>query len=229
MGLSNLPFLNRGYVMKSILFTLILCAAMGGRSVGQTGGDSAFDISRFAVIPEKYHVSERKSLFREVNPAVKYDYWELRYVRFFEHREDVVLLYKGDSVKYHPVAVRHVAKTGFFMECAPSICYSYIVAVKGDSVETIEDEVGLIRFIGAIDNMEELVLNIKAHHFWFDNQDKRGGAFFEEKDEYLLYLLEYDQCPETWRSVRAVLRKTGELKVLGKEIYKEDKNTCIMN
>ena len=109
------------------------------------------------------------------------------------------------------------------------ICYRYIVAVKGDSVETTGDEAGLIRFIGPIDNMEELVLNIKAHHFWFDLHEKRGGAYFEKKDEYLLYLLEYKQCPVTYSSVRAILSKTGELKVLGKEIYKEDKNTCIMN
>jgi hypothetical protein len=217
--------------MRSILFILILCAAMSGRSVGQTGADSAFNISRFAVIPEKYRVTERQSLFREVNPAVKYDYWELHYVQFFDPVVDLVLLYKGDSVKYHPVAVRHVAKPkrGFFRECLPLICFSYIVAVKGDSVETIGDEADLIRFIGAIDNMEELVLNIKAHHFGFDSQDKRGGAYFEKKDEYLLYLLEYKQCPVTYSSVRAVLRKTGELEVLGKEVYKEDKNECIIN
>ena len=186
--------------------------------------DTEFDIRKFKPLPsfKKAYNHNKWLLVDAINPVRGYVYWECRYTP----PDDVgkigqLVVYKGDRT-YGKLALLK-SNWGFFVECLPSMCYSYIVAVRADkSVELIDGEEKLIEFMGAVDNMEEVLLHIKARGYWYDEDTLIGGAYREESDRYLLYLMEYSSFPVTFKSVKAILYKTGKFEVVSEVIYKMD-------
>ncbi len=179
-----------------------------------------FDINKFAPIPPAYHI-QRASLYNKIIPDSNYDYWEVRFLGKIE-------TYKGDRSKYSSVAKQYKCNSGFFAECAPGVCYTSIVALKNGKAKFVCNEKDLQSFIGRIDNLEEALLIAKTHNLWFDEKDKRGGAYIKTKDGYLLYLLDYSSTPVTYNSVETIINKNGYLKVINKQVYYEDENEYIV-
>jgi hypothetical protein len=79
----------------------------------------------------------------------------------------------------------------------------------------------LENFIGHVDNIEEVILLAKIHDYWYDTDTIVGGAYRERKNDYLLYLLDYSSTPVTYKSVKAILTKNGDFKIIDKKIYKQ--------
>ena len=86
-------------------------------------------------------------------------------------------------------------------------------------MDIINNEKKLIGFMGTVDNIEEVILQIKANGYWFNYDTLIGGAYREEKDRYLLYINESCECPLTFKSVKAILYKTGVFEVVSKVTY----------
>jgi hypothetical protein len=188
--------------------------------------DTEFDIRGFRPLPpiKKNYDEWKWRQIGAINPVPGYAYWECRkcYLRLNGQRDPVVV-YRGDQSIYGRIVARQKdLASGFFVECDPLVCYSYIVAVRdNESVDLIDDEKKLIGFMGDVDNMEEVMLHIKANEYWYDEDTLIGGAYKEESDRYLLYLLESSDWPVTYTSVKAILYKTGKFEVISKVTYKK--------
>ena len=185
--------------------------------------DSEFDIRKFKPLPSLDNWTYgRWSLIDAINPSIPYAYWECRHSRYngmMPDKEQLVV-YNGDSITYSDVAKQYKADFGFFVECHPGICFSNIIAVRHDkTVDIIDDDKKLIQFMGTVDNIEEVILQIKANGYWYGDDTLIGGAYKEEEDRYLLYLREWIGCPFTFKSVKAILYKTGKFEEVSKVTY----------
>ncbi|NTW91696.1 MAG: hypothetical protein HGA35_07190 [Erysipelotrichaceae bacterium] len=101
-------------------------------------------------------------------------------------------------------------------------CFYYIIGVRPDkTIDLIDSNVKLKQFIGHIDNIEEAFLISKINGYSVDRDSIIGGGYRERKNDYLLYLLDYSSIPVTYKSVRAILTKNGDFKVIDKTIYKQ--------
>lgn len=132
-----------------------------------------------------------------------------------------MIVYNGDS-GYASVAERINVEWGFFVRGHLAIEYSFIVGVKDrNQLDLIDSDRKLVSFIGRVDNLEEAVLIAEANGYGFDPDTLVGGAYKERANDYLLYLMEEESWPETYKSVRAILTKDGHLTVLDKVIYRQ--------
>lgn len=105
------------------------------------------------------------------------------------------------------------------------IYYSYIVAVAGEfavdeelRVDVINSDEKLIEFLGTVDNIEEVLLQIRARGYSVNRRSPITGAYREESDRYLLYLYKSDFYNDV--SVKAILYKTGKFEVVSSVVYK---------
>jgi hypothetical protein len=188
--------------------------------------DTEFDIKNFQPFPTYQHGTA--SLIDNIVPRENYLYWECIFrvnAMNDEHRGNIIV-YNGDSLNYATKTRNISSDNGFFAQCAPILdCFHYIVAVKSnDDIITVNSDYELESFIGHIDNIEEALLISEINGYIYDTDTIIGGAYKEREDDYLLYLLEFSTAPLTYKSVRVVLTKWGDFRVLDKTIYKEDKN-----
>lgn len=181
-----------------------------------------FEQIYFTPIPKDYAYEDRTLIIDKILPDTNYVYWECLYKDVVsDNTRGKIIVSKGDSLKYSSIAKKKDSFDGFFLECHPLICYSYIIGVKKDSsVEVINSEKKLKRFIGNIDNLEEALLIAKINGLWFDTDTIIGGAYRIREKDYLFYLLDYSSTPVTYKSVKATLTKKGEFKILSREVYK---------
>lgn len=94
------------------------------------------------------------------------------------------------------------------------MCSFYILAKANDKVDIIDTEDKFKAFIVPVDNIEEVILLIKVNGYWFNPNDKRTGSFRKIDDGYELYILDYNSCPVTEKSVHAKINRNGELKII---------------
>jgi hypothetical protein len=212
-----------------LLYIFILSSFL---SFGQAGKveSSEFEIGKFQPIPKEYSTLNRAYLIDKINPEIKYNYWEAVYKDVLDDTSrGKRIVYNGDSLDFSSYARKYESDNGFFLECHPGICFTYIIGVKDkDNVDIISTEDELKNFIGKIDNIEEVILISKANGLWFDTDTIIGGAYREREDDYLLYLLDYSGTPVTLTSVKVILSKTGSFRVVEKEIYEQDLDTYII-
>jgi hypothetical protein len=123
-----------------------------------------FELSKFKPLPEKYNTAYRANLFEKVIPEKEYKYWEyVFYDDIFPENENEIyrgkiIVSKGDKKNYSFLTKDVTANYGFFIECHPAICYSYIVAVRADlTIDLVKSETDLKKFIGKVDNIEEVI------------------------------------------------------------------------
>jgi len=179
----------------------------------------------FTKISDKYQ--DRNKLIEQIKPNKEYVYWE--YVHFtpdVNNGQEIIRksgnIAIGNSYTYYP------PKEGFFVECHPGFCYSYIAYVQNDDVFYITDEVALKKFIGKIDNIEEAILISKINDLWFDPEEKKAGSFKKTNNGFELYMMKYDGCPETKESIKVEIDSTGNFKSKSNGVYYKSK-TCIMS
>jgi hypothetical protein len=188
--------------------------------------EAEFDIKNFQPFPTYQH--KTASLIDNIVPDKNYLYWEcvFRMNAMNDENRGNIIVYNGDSLNY-AVKTRNISSdNGFFVQCTPTPdCFHYIVAVKSnDDIITVNSEYELETFIGHIDNIEEALLVSEINGYTYDMDTIIGGAYKERTDDYLLYLLEFSTAPLTYKSVRAILTKWGNFRILDKTTYKEDKN-----
>lgn len=73
--------------------------------------------------------------------------------------------------------------------------------------------------IGNIDNFEESLLIPITYDYYFDKDTIIGGGFKKRKNDYLFYLLDYNSCPVTYTSIKALLDFKGNFKIFEKHTY----------
>jgi hypothetical protein len=181
-----------------------------------------FNLKGFNPFPEIYNSYDKTSLINKIIPDSKYKYWECWFKHVTNRSKGRLMLYKGDNLLYASKIQNIKSKFGFFPECHPGLCFTYIIAIKDDGlIDTVDSEERLIKFIGHIDNIEEVILLAKCHGYWFNSDTLIGGSYKERENDYLLYLFDSSSFPGAITSVQAILSKDGSLRVLNKEIYKE--------
>ncbi|MEQ9425631.1 MAG: hypothetical protein RJQ09_14495 [Cyclobacteriaceae bacterium] len=179
--------------------------------------DKQYEIDKFKPF-SKY--STRTELYQGLSPQDSIRYFEVIFYSPGIIPEKQLLVYKGDSSMFRNITKGLEPTSGFYIECDPGICFTYIVAIdKNDSLVVIDDKNELRKFMGTIDNQEELLLRVKSEGLWYDQDTIIGGSYLEREEDYLLYLMEYSSWPVTYRSVRALMTKSGEFEVIDKSIY----------
>ena len=189
-----------------------------------------FDINKFKAFPDDGMFDYRASLLDRIQPSKDYVYWECLFkdVNFEEKYRGEIIASNGDSANYAQYAQEINPSNGFFVECHPLICYTYIIGVNDDnSTDLIDSEGELKQFIGEIDNTSEVILSVILNGYSYDSDTIIGGAFQERENDYLLYILEYSSWPVTYKSVQAILAKNGDFAVIDQTIYKQTEEYII--
>ena len=180
-----------------------------------------FAIKGFKALPREYNYKDRAYLIDKIVPTTNYAYWECVFKdALTDTNRREIIVYSGDSHKYSTMAQKVNSNNGFFVECHPGICFSYIIGIRSDmTIDLIDSNEKLKMFIGHIDNIEEVILMSKINGYWYDPDTIIGGAYKERENDYLLYLLDYSSTPVIYKSVKAVMTKDGDLRIIEKSIY----------
>jgi hypothetical protein len=218
--------------MKTSFLTLLLLILASLAVFGQAHRNEkvSFDIKGFKPVPNQDKFIDKTHLLSKITPDSAYVYWEAIHVSeqsWLKGNRRAIASHGNRN--YASVASKVSANYGFFVECHPMRCYTYIVGVKSDGqVDIIDDDNKLKTFIGNVDNIEEAMLYATINGYWFDTDSVLGGAYKERKDDYLLYLLDYESSTKdgrtstvSYKSVKAILSKSGDFRVVGKKVYKQ--------
>ena len=118
-------------------------------------------------------MSDRDKLVQFIIPDHQYTYWEYG---FSGMRGNKIIRFVGDSSLKSKYKIA-IPDRGFFIDCLPSFCYSYIAYIDSNKVKFVTEEKDLCNFIGKIDNLEEALLVSETEGLWFDEMDLRGGSY----------------------------------------------------
>jgi len=175
----------------------------------------------FKKIPDNLY--SKKNNYQFIIPKEKYQYWKVSQKKG-EINED--LIYENKSSKNIHYLTKYSPEEGFFGECLPDWCFSYIVAYKNRKPQYITNEKDLIDFIGYVDNLSEALLISKTYDFWIDKRDKVGSSYKIDKDYIYLYLTRFKSCLVTKESFFIKInRKTQEIYYESNGIYYKS-NDC---
>ncbi|MEJ5104833.1 hypothetical protein [Chryseobacterium sp. MYb328] len=180
-----------------------------------------------AVISDEYHkipdsLHFKDDLYKSIIPDKKYENWKVMR-KYDSLREE--LLYENKSWLDEKNIRTHSPDQGFFVECMPDWCFTYIRILDNKKFRYIDSEEELRSFIGYVDNIQEALLIAKTYGFWFDQKDPVGGSFKQDEDYFYLYLAKFENCPVSRESFFIKLnRKTRAFESQTKGVYyKTDK------
>ncbi len=179
-------------------------------------------VDNYTALPVEIYESGNLPIDKII-PSESYDYWEYRFSDI--GKEEVI--YKRGEQQLDSISIENQTN-GFFVECDPLLCYSYIVAVKDGGLFIIDTPDKFRNFVGNVDNVQEVVILIKLSGYWFDPSDSRTGSYKKTADGYELFVLDYESCPVTFKSVKALLRYNGDFEVIKVETIKEESD-CILS
>ena len=173
----------------------------------------------FEKIPDSLHFKD--GLYQYLIPNQNYDYW--RVIRKDSSTSE--LIYENiisGNLKY---LQDHSPENGFFWECLPDGCFSYILAYKDQKAEYFTNENELRKFLAYIDNLQEALLLAKTYGFWFDTKEKIGGSYKMDKNNIYMYLAKFSSCLVSSESfIVKVNRKTQEFEYKSNgKYYESDK------
>lgn len=155
-------------------------------------------------IPDTLYWKDR--LYPFIIPNKKYNYWKV--IRKDGSSEE--LIYENKKCKNVNYTEDHSIEDGFFVECLPSGCFTYILACQNKQPEYITSEKELRDFIGYVDNLPEALLIAKTYDLWFDRKNPIGGSYKIEKDFIYLNLTKFSRCPVSNEAFFVKInRKTG--------------------
>lgn len=149
------------------------------------------DLVTFSQIPQEFYI--RENLIKGIKPNHSFDYWEYRRTDLFLKEVKVI----ASSGEMKSTSIKNTfSSEGFFAECMPGICVSYIVVEQKEKIEKIITEAQLRQFIGHIDNLQEALLVLRSYGYWFDSKKKEAGAYKFNKDCIeLIGIKEVSTCP----------------------------------
>ena len=191
--------LMRGIIISSSCFILLLL--------------SCNQNSEFKKIGKQF--DGRDSLIYKINPNSEILYW--KYIESYPNR---TVREVGNKDLFNSYNFEE-PEGGFYIECHPAFCFSYIVYINKEGLNYITDEKSLQKFIGTIDNIEEAILIGKTLDLGIDSNDKKGGSYKKTQNGFDMYLLRYNGCPETYESIQFTIDFNGNFKNESKGIYKK--------
>jgi len=207
-------------------FLLIYFSIVFQVSFSQTDMKSEFRLSKFHRIPKVIIDSTSDYLINFIIPSKEYKYWEYVRVSLSEKEQKQkshIIRFKGDSLNYADKVSQINSNSGIIdLICPfPAFSFDYIRAINyNDSIELIETKEKFEKFIGKVQNFEEVMFVVELNGYSYDNK-KRIGSFRETTNSFYLYLLDEKNC--TQEVVRAILHKSGEFIVIDKNFYKKTK------
>lgn len=168
--------------------------------------------------------TERKYLVNNIIPNKPLLYW--KYVEKDKSNSLVAREFGNKKVllKYKIVE----PEKGFFFECLPSGCFSYIIYVDKSGLHYVTSEKSLLLFIGKIDNLSEVLLVGRSQSLWVDKENDKGGSYMRTNQGYELNLMKYQGCPEIYESIHLKIDFKGKFTIKSNGVYKETGN-CIVN
>jgi len=110
----------------------------------------------FMKIPDSLFYKEQ--LYKNINPNKQYNYWKV--VRKTSS-EDQIVFESKKNYSSQPEINNNISD-GFFVECLPDGCFSYLEVYCNNTPRYINTEVGLKEFMGYIDNLSEALLIAKT-------------------------------------------------------------------
>jgi hypothetical protein len=154
--------------MKTIINSLIFFTTLMNLSCGQNKitnqsnidsishekiNSNDFNIKEFKALPSEYITMDKAYLIDRIKPSTNYAYWECVYKdAFIDNNRGSIIVYNGDSLKYSNFAKTINSTNGFFEECHPGFCFTYIIGVRqGKKIDLIDSNEKLKKFIGHID------------------------------------------------------------------------------
>lgn len=160
-------------------------------------------------------------LLKNIKP-IQCEYWQCIYVNRTLHvgEKGTVIITKGDSIKYKHIADRYSSSDYFLSGCHPDYCGYYIVAVINNKTKVFDNN-NILEFINTIDNLEEMILTVNLHGFRFSNDTIVRAAFIDYASYYVLYLSELGYST-TYSSIKAILNKSGEFKVIDRKVLQHN-------
>lgn len=109
---------------------------------------------------------------------------------------------------------------GFFAECLPGMCYSYIIYIDKNGINYVKDEQALRKFIGKIDNVSEAIMIGRTEGLGVDSYNAKGGSYKKTKTGFKLNLVKYEMCPITSESILLEIDFNGKYKMKSNGVYK---------
>lgn len=172
-------------------------------------------------IPDRF--DDPDNLIKMVHPDKDYTYWQ--FCKWPAEKDSVIF-----SSGKNPANIRFDPPYGgLFTGCMPAMCYKYISYVYKGKIGYVNTPEQLEQFLGRIDNLEEaLLLARSAEDLDIDNDEKKGGSYFIEKNGYHLLLMHYKSCPQTKESIFLRIEKdSGIVQQVNLGAYFKNKN-CIV-
>jgi hypothetical protein len=167
-----------------------------------------------------------------VEPAAAWDYWELRRTGPAEHP----VIGSGGALNREELDpdVRGaldatVPSSGFSAGCLPAWCYSYVVAVDGEVIVTVNTREALAEFLAPITTPEEAIVLASAADFAWWNPDGESTGVREAGtgwDIVLLQLVGFCAPVQTDR-VRFRVEATGQVSEQAREVWQRHEQMCI--
>ncbi|MFC4686122.1 hypothetical protein ACFO4P_04140 [Epilithonimonas pallida] len=169
-------------------------------------------------IPDSLYFKDK--LYKSIIPSKRYCSWKVIRKDIYS-RSELIYERNKDTCSKEKFSV----DDGFFGECQPDGCFTYIVACRNKKLQYFTSGNQLISFIGYVDNLSEALLIARTYNLLLDRKNLIGGSFKIEKDYIYLYLAKFESCPVSNESFYVKInRKTGELHQESKGVYYKTDN-----
>ncbi len=194
------------------------------------GCGSLVDLEDFEPIPSLSDLD-----LTAVNPALSWDYWELREGIGGPpdpDSRDRVIGRSGSRGELDPEVVAALdtlhLQHGVGNRCLPGYCFFYIASVRESEIQTWSSAAAWADFFGVIDRPEEAILLAAAHDYHWGGM-KETGAIKAVVDGYELVVLKTVGYCDPVQVDRFVLHisASGAVVVKESEVWSKEEGVCI--
>jgi hypothetical protein len=214
--------------MRKLFIPLFSAALIGASACSNDMIDvDAAQFSRLADVDSMQH--------SRIIPAQSYQYWELRY-SFGPGSGVDRLLGSGGTRTFNQLAesvqtaLRNTTpNSGFSSGCLPAHCFLVIVAVdQAGTVSVVQTRDALLAFLGTLETVEEAALVVRSYNLHWDARNiNTGYRAVDGGWEFLTTQLVRDCQPVQTDRVHVLVRPSGALKELGREVLSRLENACV--
>ena len=153
-------------------------------------------------------------LYPFIKPEIQYEYWSIL------RKDTKDPIYESQSPKRMGIYDLPFTGQGFFDECEPNGCFTYLIVCQSNEPKYFTNKQQLRDFISTVDNLPEALLIAKTYGFTVDSADKMGSSYKIDDKHISLYLSKMKNCPATKESFFIkIIRKNGKLESKSNGIY----------
>ena len=171
--------------------------------------------------------------FSQLRPANNPQYWELRFSWGASGPADRVIASGGTMTREQLDPATQSAlqnlrvPTGFHPSCLPAFCFKYVVSVRNGVITTHRTTAELKDFLGDIDNLEEALVLLDAHGFYWTSGDDTGYRVAGSGWDFVALELVKFCAPVQTDRARISIRRDGSLSESAREVFAKLENACI--